>query len=411
MSAVISALNSINWTDKKIQLACSGGADSTALLISLLEIGAKPSVLHVNYQLRGNESQADEKFVRRLAELHGLEIEVVFCPKEKLKGKGKNLQNEARNFRRELFNKWISKSENHVVVLGHHSNDQVETFFLQLIRGAGMWGLAGMEINQNQIIRPFITISKQTIVQFLKTKKQDFRTDSSNLNTDYLRNLFRNKLLPELVEKNPNLEQSVLFFQKVLQQNKSNITLQLKPFIEQSQQLNEISWENWRKLNETEKYAVARILKWENSILVRLNDLELASLSKQINKSSLFRTKTGFSWCLENPFEKLWEFKSTIIEKLPSEYSNEFFIISEENWKNCSISLAHEGMFLTKKSGKSAVFKLLKDAGVPLQWRKFYPIIELENEVLWIPNLAISNKHDSKKSEKLLQIEWRKIKK
>jgi tRNA(Ile)-lysidine synthase len=193
MPLVNKALSEFNWKDKELLVSCSGGLDSTVLLHGIVQLGIRPKVLHINYKLRGAESDADEAHVRTLVEYYQLESQIVSCPKERLKGAGINLQAAARDFRRTFYQEWTAKSKQHVVLLGQHADDQIETFFLQLFRGAGMQGLGGMYPERQQLIRPFLNLTKEDLKEYAHSEKVTWREDHSNTEVNYLRNRFRKK--------------------------------------------------------------------------------------------------------------------------------------------------------------------------------------------------------------------------
>lgn len=407
MSIVISALNQFDFTNKKLLVACSGGADSIALLSALIELNFKPKVLHVNYGLRGKESEGDEQFVREFCQKFELECEVEYCPIELLKGEGKNLQNEARKFRRRLFQDWTKKSENHLVLLGHHADDQVETFFLNYFRGSGLWGLAGMEFENNQLVRPFLNLVKSDLLDYLSSKNQTYRQDSSNLKNDYLRNLFRNELIPSIEHSIPELKRSILILQDEFRKEKQIQLETIKDFIEIKKCSAQISWDNWDELSYDLKFAFAKKMNWKLSVFNRIDELRDLNQGKSIDDSEFFSTKNGFAWTKTAPYKNNWEFKFEVIEKLGLEANKFQLRISKEEIDLVSFKTAEKGMFFQKKGFKTEVFKLLKDNGVPVYWRDQYPIVCLNDEVIWIPGIVVSSNFNRNDSEKNYVLTWK----
>ncbi len=404
---MISALSDFDFSSKELLVACSGGADSIALLNALLELNHKPKVLHVNYGLRGSESEGDEQFVREFCENHNLCCFVEKCPIDLLKGEGKNLQNEARKFRRMLFEDWTKKSENHIVLLGHHADDQVETFFLNYFRGSGLWGLAGMELKNNQLVRPFLNLNKSELLDYLKQKGQAFRQDSSNFKNDYLRNLFRNKLLLELEKSIPSLKNSVLFLQEKFREEKQHHLEIISDFIQVKKCNSQISWEDWDELPNDLKFAFAKKMNWKLSVFNRIDELRNLSQGKTIDESEFFRTKNGFAWTKTAPYKNEWEFKFELIEKLDLNTDKYEISISKEDVDSFSFTTAKKGMFFQKKGFKTEVFKLLKDNGVPVYWRDQYPVVSLNDEVIWIPGIGVSSLLSKIDSEKQYILRWK----
>ena len=160
--------------------------------------------MHVNHQLRGDESEADEQFVRELAKSLGLP----FCAMSGPVGPG-NLEQNAREIRRQLFNDAKTKFDLHRIALGHNRSDQAETVLFRLFRGSGLAGLAGISPVSNEwLIRPLLEISRSEIREYLLTHRIEFREDSSNQNRRFARNRLRLETIPALKEAfNPALEE------------------------------------------------------------------------------------------------------------------------------------------------------------------------------------------------------------
>lgn len=410
MSAVISSISQIDFSGKKLLVACSGGADSIALLCALMDVKLKPVVLHVNYGLRGGESDGDEAFVRSFCKKNHLEILVVSCPKSLLIGEGKNLQNEARNFRRKIFEKWTQLSESHFVLLGHHSDDQVETFFLNYYRGSGLWGLSSMESIENQIVRPFLNLYKEDLLHYLHSKNQLFRQDSSNLKNDYLRNLFRNKLIPHLEMSVPELKTSILQIQHEMRKEKARHFEVLNDFIKTNNIVSQITWKEWDLLGDDLQFAFAKKMNWSVSVFNRINELKSLKQGKSIDDSEIFSTKNGFAWSKKSPYNINWEFKFELIEKLDKIEDKYSVILSDEMLDRIQIKTANKDQYIQKKGFKANVFKLLKENGIPVYWREDYPVVFLDEVLIWVPGISIAEDFQVKTTKSVYKLTW-KIKK
>lgn len=196
---------------KKIKywLACSGGLDSVVLAHLLHTQGISFGILHCNFQLRGDESNKDETWVRNLAQKLGIPIRVQtfdttgYALKNKL-----NTQLAARELRYNWFDEIIEK-ENCFVLLAHHYDDQIETFFLQLSRGGSFKALASMPLLRNHYVRPLLSYSKKEILELAQKNNWTWREDQTNLSNDYKRNWYRNEVLPWLESQNFPLEKVV----------------------------------------------------------------------------------------------------------------------------------------------------------------------------------------------------------
>lgn len=405
MSVVKEAVSRLNLQQFNLCVACSGGLDSTVLLEVLISSGIKPRVLHINYQLRGEDSEKDEAFVRNLAQKHRLEIKVVRCPKELTKGKGINLQQAARKFRHELFEEFIQKSPENRVLLAHHADDQVETFFLQLIRGAGIFGLGGMHTERHGIIRPFLELSKEELRNYALENGIQWREDVSNEENDYKRNQFRNIIIPQLQESNPVLKNAVLLMQAAFRDTQQEIKDALSPKLQAWEKHARITFEEWAELTIEERIVCCYHFGWPLWILERIQGLNDAKLSAKIDNSALFRTKDGFSWNANFAAINHWEFKIEEVEFLPGSFTKweAYFDPAGMNtppvqsFANSSDSIQRIGV-----KGETKVFKLLKDAGIPEQWRNSYPVFRSGEEIIWIPGIAVSKKHPASSSTRLI---------
>jgi tRNA(Ile)-lysidine synthase len=208
---------------QKLLVAVSGGADSMVLLHILLSLAGKNrwkiSVAHFNHQLRGRASFADEKLVRKTAAELKLPVVVERADVKAFAKQAKiSVEMAARKLRHEFLARIARKKKNATVALAHHADDQVELFFVRLLRGAGGEGLAGMKWRSPSsadkkisLIRPLLGFSKAELLEFVRENKICFRDDATNFSTDFLRNRIRNELLP-LLQKNyqPGLAKTIL---------------------------------------------------------------------------------------------------------------------------------------------------------------------------------------------------------
>ncbi|MDP4637630.1 MAG: tRNA lysidine(34) synthetase TilS [Crocinitomicaceae bacterium] len=199
-------------------IAVSGGHDSM-LLLDTCRICAIPiTVLHVNYQLRGEESDDDQTFIEQYCQTHALPLKVKRIDLQEKLTSGGNLQQLARKERYDFFESHLNQVTNSCLMVAQHQDDQLETFWLQLFRGAGMSGLQGMLKKNGRILRPLLPFSRTQLAQISQKANLKWREDSSNASTKYLRNLFRLKLLPELEAKIPSLRESIQTVQRVFQE-------------------------------------------------------------------------------------------------------------------------------------------------------------------------------------------------
>lgn len=188
-----------------VLIALSGGADSTALLLIMKELGYKLHALHCNFQLRGDESDRDQAFVEELCKKHDVPLSVQhFNTEEVAKERGISIEMAARDLRYDWFRENLKARKAACVAVAHHRDDQAETLLLNLLRGTGLRGLAGMKPKHNGIIRPLLCLNRKEILQYLESREQFYVTDSSNSERTYLRNRIRLDVIPLLQSINPS---------------------------------------------------------------------------------------------------------------------------------------------------------------------------------------------------------------
>ncbi|MCR5644836.1 MAG: tRNA lysidine(34) synthetase TilS [Bacteroidales bacterium] len=181
----------------KYILALSGGIDSMVLADMLLQSKANFVVAHCNFHLRGEESDGDEQFVRDYASRNGLTIYVKqFDTLDYAKDHGISIEMAARELRYVWFEELRQQLGYDYLAVAHHADDQLETFFINLLRGAGIRGLKGMQPVNGHIIRPLLNISRAEIQQYAEEHHLQWREDHTNAEMLYLRNKIRHELLP-----------------------------------------------------------------------------------------------------------------------------------------------------------------------------------------------------------------------
>lgn len=201
----------------------SGGLDSMVLLHALHQLSARHhwrlTVAHFNHQLRGRSSDADERLVRKTAAVLKLPVVVDGSDVKKFARQSQlSLEMAARKLRHEFFARVASERKVSTIALAHHADDQVELFFLRVLRGTGNEGLAGMKwrapspANQKlSLIRPLLDAGKDELRDFARTNKIAFREDATNASLNVPRNRIRNQLLPLLrKDYQPGLTRTVL---------------------------------------------------------------------------------------------------------------------------------------------------------------------------------------------------------
>lgn len=208
--------------DQKILVACSGGLDSIVLLHLLQKIGLTLGVAHCNFKLRGDHSDADLSFVETIAGNLGVPVfTTVFDTKTYAKTQGISTQVAARELRYEWFYSTARANGYDRIATGHHADDDLETFFINLSRVTGLRGLTGIASNTEQLIRPLLPFSRAQIMQFAKKEELFWREDSSNSTRDYLRNKLRLDVIPAFKGVNKTVLQNFQQTQQHLKESQA----------------------------------------------------------------------------------------------------------------------------------------------------------------------------------------------
>ncbi len=188
----------------KILLAVSGGVDSMVLLDLFSQGDYSIGVAHCNFQLRGDESEEDEVLVEERAKLHDVPFyNMRFETTAEMERTGESMEMAARRLRYDWFNKLCREQGYTSIAIAHHSDDSIETFFINLFRGTGLKGLTGIKKRLGRVIRPINFATRKEILEYAVSHHIPFREDSSNRSTKYLRNKIRLGLVPRFKEISP----------------------------------------------------------------------------------------------------------------------------------------------------------------------------------------------------------------
>lgn len=203
-------------TNDRILVACSGGLDSSVLVYALSiikdEFNLSIVLCHLNHNLRGKESDRDERFVKSLAKKYGCAFYSKKLTKNELKGvAGDSLQDFLRTKRYDYFSEVCEKQKLDKIVTAHNSDDVVETFLMRLLKGTSLKGLTSIKPKRGNVVRPLIDVSRKEIERYGKQNKIKFVEDSSNKSQKYLRNSVRLNLVPYIEENfNVSFKETVL---------------------------------------------------------------------------------------------------------------------------------------------------------------------------------------------------------
>lgn len=257
----------------EIVVACSGGGDSVCLLQVLIDLqeklDCKISACHFNHKMRGEESEADEKFVKKFCRERGVDCRI---------GRARKIissEESARKARYAFFEEILHSRRGAKVALAHHANDVAETVLFNLIRGTGLEGLCGIPASRGKFFRPLLPFSREEVVSYLEEKGLPYCTDKSNADLSQSRNLIRHKIIPLLKKINPMMEKTVYGDTIGLGEDLDHLeAAAAKEFQKVALSLDEnqivISREKWLDLSSSMK---SRTLRHTIDLLVGLSDV------------------------------------------------------------------------------------------------------------------------------------------
>ena len=373
--------NSIS--DCKIAVALSGGTDSTALFFLLLEIAVPFNLqiyaVHINYNLRGKDSEDDEEFVRKLCEENNVELFVKIMDMSKNLSK---IEETARMERYKFFSEIQKEKSIKYVATAHNANDQAETLLFRLARKTGILGASGITpVREDGIIRPLLNVTRNEIISYLTENKHYWRIDETNADVKFSRNRIRANVIPELEKINPaavvNIAQFCDFLRKFVEK-----TEKVNEFLidkrESVDAIKEKCYENGLILNENHCANIEKC-KENTGAVVLLPDFKMFVLKNLL----LFR-KSGDNFLeIEEISVKeddnnlfvgnLW--KIVILDETPKKGEN-FAVVQKSNYPLKIKKLLSKDYL--KNDGKTA-FERMKKNGVSKFEREYSPAVFASN--------------------------------
>ena len=409
-------------------IAMSGGPDSTCLFHLLLhwakEHSRKLKAVHFAYGLRGDDSEEEYEFIQALCEKNKVELLCQRATDEERKDLlSGGLQEKARSLRHAFFAR-LAKENDMFVALGHHRDDQVETFLLHLLRGAGLSGLCGMEEISGHLFRPLLSVSRQEILHYLEENKFSYRIDSSNEELKYKRNEIRHRLIPALQEAEPAANQLIARTMGILRRDNDFLLSAVKEARVQCEHNEPMSGRSLTRKALIELHPALR-MRCYYEILIEmsaskeavslqlcqeLDDMVLAGVEGQ--KSSLRKViEVTFSrdalyfipfaqqksYCVKVPIESAnfqvagFSFQTTLHETSPSRPlpPTSLFLPLKAIKGELEIRPPKEGerCSLLNFEGHKKILALLADNKVPLPLRQSWPLLVDERGILWVSGL------------------------
>ncbi|MBV7441360.1 tRNA lysidine(34) synthetase TilS [Weeksellaceae bacterium TAE3-ERU29] len=407
---------------KKLLVAVSGGVDSMVLLYFLLKSGYNVSVAHMNFNLRPEECDKDQKLVQDFCKRYQIPFFVKSVDTKKYKEEHKlSTQIAARELRYNWFDELIEKHQFDFLVTAHHLDDNIETFLINVLRGSGINGSSGIPNFQNKILRPLLNCSKKEIKDFAIKNNIEWREDSSNSENDYLRNSIRNLVLPELEKINEDyrsgFRKSLNFLNQDLELLNNHIQKTKSRIFQKSEFGYSINIEELKALNPLETYIfhlfkefgfnapqeIIKLLNAENSaeiitenyrLIKDRTDLLLSQKETQSNEGY----KIELNKNLKTPFKWIFS-KETFTD-------SQFLINFDAEKIQFPIFLRkkQEGdvFFPTGMQGKKKLSKFFKDLKLnKLQKEETWVLTTAENQIIWVVGLRADRRFSSNNKTKV----------
>ena len=399
-------------------LGFSGGADSSLLLYFLKDRVKNLLCVHVNHMIRGEEADRDEEFARKTCEKYGVKIKTVRIDIPKLaKEEKKGIEECARDARYKVFYEILKENpEYKCIVTAHNLDDSVETVIFNLARGTGPSGLTGIKPIKGEIMRPLIEVSKSDVIKYCQEKGIEYITDSTNEDTAYTRNHIRKNVIPELKRVNSELYSAVLRMGDILSRDNEYFEKQIDDIVLQNNVKDKIELS---LLNSLDTSLATRLLRRVSGVSLDYSSLSACVLlAKSAEVGSLINLPSGISFKIEKGYahfiktdilkksdffselkdglNKISEIDKIIAvntEEKPNGYEEEFKISLKSEKINKTLFTRPKRDGDTIKQGKMTkkIKKLFVEKGVPSHLRDKLPLILLENEIISVPGVAVSD--------------------
>lgn len=407
-------------TNSKLLVAVSGGVDSVVLSHLIHCCGFNFDIAHMNYRLRGADSDLDEAFVRKLAQKLSVRVHVNVSP---IDSTASGIQEKARNLRYAWFAELKKNHQYDAVISAHHADDQIETLFMRLSRGSGVKGLGGIHAKKGFLIRPLLPFFKTELIAYAKENNLRWREDVSNESTKYFRNVIRHKVIPEFLALSTQTATNALNAMKYLQEATEAINVQVENIKSQWKFQGEViliplvtvqrlkPLEFWsHHLFSSYGFNVSEILKLlkthsgkkcesaTHQLMLERNHLVLAPISENEKfEEQYLVSKEGIDFPI-----RLHVTNGNIDERT----HNVAFLDAEKLSFPLILKRCDPGDFFypTGMKGKKKLSKFFKDEKMSALDKKNQWVLYNKNDVIWVVNRRVDRRYASNDDLNTLQI-------
>lgn len=413
----VSVCDKLNFSRKKLLVAVSGGVDSMVLCYLLNKLNLNFSIAHVNYNLRGNDSHLDEKFISEYSNKNQIDL---FLKNVDLSSQNNSIQNKARDIRYAFFKEILSKYNFDFILTAHHLDDNIETIFLNISREKKNSTFTGMNVVNDSIIKPLLFIEKKDILNYAKQNNILWREDSSNAQNKYLRNYIRNIIIPSFRKINNNYKSNFidlffqaqrieflkdLYFKNELSKiftTKNDEIVTLKSFWKDFK-VNDVEFEYYRNFNFFDVNEIFNLIRSDSGkfiessthiILSNRNELIIKEISNINDEPISYKIDIGMN-------NKPIKINISKISKPSKQNQNKIYISKKvdfplklRKWKNGDFFYPN-GM-----RGKKKVSKFFKDQKMSIFDKKNQWLLTSNNgDIIWIVGKRVDRRYIETKSE------------
>ena len=412
-----SICDKLNFSKKKLLVAVSGGVDSMVLCDLLNKLNLDFSIAHVNYNLRGNDSYLDEKFISEYSNKNQIDL---FLKNVDLSDQNNSIQNKAREIRFSFFNEILSKYNFDFILTAHHLDDNIETIFLNISRGKKVSVFSGMNVVNDIIVKPLLFNEKNDIINYAKKNNVIWREDRSNVQNKYLRNYIRNILIPCFRKINNNYKSNFidllfkaqkrkflkeLYFKNELSKVftvKNDVIVTPKSFWKNFK-VNDIEFEYYRNFNFFNVIEIFNLIRSDSgkfiesvthTILSNRDELIIKKISKINIKNTSYKIDIGMN-------NKPIRINISKIPKPLKQKENKIYISKKvdlplkiRKWKNGDF------FYPIGMTGKKKVSKFFKDQKMSIFDKKNQWLLTSNNDdIIWIVGKRVDRRYIETKSE------------
>ena len=400
-----------------VAVALSGGSDSMALLYYMLKNAKKYSInvigLNVEHGIRGENSISDTEFVKAYCKKHDIPLICYSVDSlQRAKTEKLSIEQAARVCRYECFNDAITSGKCDKIATAHHLSDNAETVLLNLFRGTGIKGVAGISsVRKDKIVRPMLSVSKEQITKYIEENAIPFVTDETNLTNDYTRNYLRNKIIPQVKELFPEMEKSVERLSRIARVEDEYMDEEADKIVQINEDFVQITLsshlavfsratikalkllgleKDWEAVHVDE---VLKLIEAENGKSINLPKGIIAV--KEYDKLTLY--KKGQKMSEQTSFsigETLFgdaKLKAEIVDNAP-DLKKGLYADLDKIPKSAVIRTRRDGDVFTKfGGGTKSLGDYFTDKKVPVRERDALPLVADGNKILIIYEIAVSD--------------------